>query len=115
RFRDLVGPTVLESHPVGIPLARKGFTEVPVATVLPPDRWVATDRVAVRLRLDLHERDASFEYYGEITVRCADGVEREIDVRRRGLELGEEAILAWAPASGTFAVSVHGVDGGEGH
>jgi len=81
---------------------------------LVPGRWVAAGPVRVRYDLRLHEGDASFEYVGDVVVGCPGGAEHRLDVRRRGLELGDAAWLFRAPGAETFAISVHGIDGGEG-
>jgi hypothetical protein len=97
-------------------LAALGFTGVaPQRERLPPGRWREIDGFAIRYTVRLHEGGASYEYFGQLDLRCADGRERHVEVRRRGLELGEHAAASWAPGSGTVALSVHGVDGGEGH
>jgi hypothetical protein len=131
-YVDLIGgladKTVVESHAVAgsaktiepttaidARLAALGFTSVPLAaTTLTPGEWTAIDDAAVRFDLRLHEGDASFEYFGGLSVRCPDDREIELNIRKRGLELGEVARLFRAPGTKTFALSVVGEDGGEG-
>jgi hypothetical protein len=130
-YVDLLGghatKTVVESHAVAgavkpiapttaidARLAELGFTSVPLeATTLTPDEWHPVDDAAVRLSVRLHEGDASFEYFGDVTVRCPNAREIEVNVRKRGLELGEVARLYHAPGTRTLALSVVGEDGGE--
>lgn len=95
-------------------LTALGFTAVPLeAKTLSPGEWQTAGDAAVRFDLRLHEGDASFEYFGSVTVRCPDAREIEVNVRKRGLELGEVARLFHAPGSRSVAVSVVGEDGGE--
>jgi hypothetical protein len=130
-YVDLIGghadKAVVESHGVAgavrpvVPtaavdarIAALGFTTVPLeAATLTPGEWHPVDNAAVRFDLRLHEGDASMEYFGGVTVRCPDAREIEVNVRKRGLELGEVARLFRAPGTKTFALSVVGEDGGE--
>jgi hypothetical protein len=96
-------------------LTALGFTAVPLAaTTLTPGEWHPVDDAAVRYNVRLHEGDASIEYLGGVTVRCPDAREIEVNVRKRGLELGEVARAYHAPGTRTLALSVVGEDGGEG-
>ncbi len=95
--------------------AAADLTIRPTTTALVPDAWVPLGAYAVRLRIDLHEGGASYEFYGGLDVRCVDGREIPVDVRARGLELGEVARLFTVAERPRFALSVRGQDGGEGH
>jgi hypothetical protein len=128
-YVDIVGAAVVEEHlvwrrstgaadrePVARRLAELGFSaELPRTMPLQPGQWMVVLGASIRYTVDLHEGDASYEYYGELAVRCADGRTQVIDVRKRGLELGERAVVSSTPSSKMLAVSIHGVDGGEGH
>jgi hypothetical protein len=105
-YVDLLGghatKTVVESHAVAgavkpiapttaidARLAELGFTSVPLeATTLTPDEWHPVDDAAVRLSVRLHEGDASFEYFGDVTVRCPNAREIEVNVRKLGRRRG---------------------------
>ena len=51
--------------------------------------------------------------FGDLTVRCPDRHSVTVDVRARGLELGDDAWLFSSPGAAVVAVSIHGDDGGE--
>lgn len=90
-------------------LGMKPLTAPPVA--VPANRWVSVGAEQISLRVSPHEGDASFENLGELTLRCAAGIEVKADLRDAGLELGETTV-AWR-IDDVLAVSIVGVDGGE--
>ena len=83
-------------------------------TRLVPGNWMRVDGARVRYDWRVHEGDASYENFGDMTVRCPDGREIPLGVRERGLELGEVALAFSRPDSDVIAISVAGDDGGEG-
>ncbi len=91
------------------------LTTRPTMTPVVPGVWIPVGSQAVRVRIDLHEGSASYEFFGGLDVRCADGRVVAVDIRERGLELGEVARLFTVGGASTFALSVRGQDGGEGH
>lgn len=96
-------------------LAALGFSvQLPRASRLVPGRWLRAGGAEVFFRLRVSEGSASYENFGDLSVRCPDGHRVPIDVRGRGLELGEDAWAFWVPGEPVLAVSVHGDDGGEG-
>jgi hypothetical protein len=91
-----------------------GFSpDIPHAARLVPGRWTMAETTGVRYELRLHEGDASFEYFGDVTVRCPNQRWIPLHVRQRHLELGKDAWLFWVPGASVIAVSIHGEDGGE--
>lgn len=97
-------------------LAELGFlAAMPRGARLAPGTWVDAGAFRIGFDLRLHEGDASFEYFGDLKVQCPDSSELPLGVRRRGLELGEEAWAFWTTdAPWVVALSVLGEDGGEG-
>jgi hypothetical protein len=73
--------------------------------------WTTVGTAQLKLRVDGHDGDASFENFGELTIRCGA---RDViaDLREAGMTLGETA-LAYVAPDGLIAVSIVGVDGGE--
>lgn len=80
---------------------------------LEPNAWVRIGGEALRLRIDAHQGDASFEHFGDLQLRCATGAEIVFDLRARDFELGESAWAFRSPDGAWLAVSVVGFDGGE--
>jgi hypothetical protein len=129
-FVDVIAADgAVESHRVwanvGLPVAPRAAMKSRLASVGPtvgpatrvpmkPGVPVELGNLHVRYEADIHEGDASFEWLGDLTVRCADGTEKQLGVRKRDLELGETAFLFHAGGDAPFAFSVLGVDGGEG-
>ena len=75
--------------------------------------WTQVGAHPWKLRVDAHEGDASFENFGELTIRCG-ARDVIVDLRGADLELGETAVAYVAPDdSGLVALSMVGVDGGE--
>lgn len=75
--------------------------------------WTKVGASDWKLRVDGHEGDASFENFGELTIRCG-ARDVVVDLRGAGLELGETAVAYVAPdGSGLVALSIVGLDGGE--
>lgn len=96
-------------------LVALGFSvQLPLASRLVPGRWLRAGGAEVFFRLHVPEGSASYENFGDLSVRCPDGHRVTIDVRGRGLELGEDAWAFWVPDEPVLAISVHGDDGGEG-
>jgi len=120
---DVVGlgrrGAVVRSHALPKADADRWLTELGFAPVvphgarLPSGQWVAAGAARLRFELRPHDGDASFENYGDVTVGCPDGRGIALDVRKRGLELGDDAWVFWQSGSGVIAISVAGLDGGE--
>lgn len=93
-------------------LGMRPLTTSPVA--ITANRWTSVGAAQLFLRVDLHEGDASFENFGDLSVRCADAKEIVIDLRAAGIELGEAAVAFPSPDGAWLAISIAGLDGGEG-
>ncbi|HEY5453148.1 MAG TPA: hypothetical protein VIQ54_30555 [Polyangia bacterium] len=78
-----------------------------------PRKWIRAGAARVRYDWSVHEGDASYENLGDVTIRCRDGRDIPLGVRKRGLELGEDARVFWREDADVLAVSVAGDDGGE--
>ena len=125
---DLVSPARQESWTIaaigGRPITRRAVVEAelgalglqplrgaPIAIIA--NEWTKVGAEQLLLRVDAHEGDASFENFGDLTLRCTTGIEIRIDLRGLGFELGETARAFRAPDSNWLALSIVGVDGGE--
>jgi hypothetical protein len=60
--------------------------------------FVEVGAIGVRYDPKLHEGDASYEWFGDLTLRCGDRTERPLELRKRGMELGGTAVLFQAGA-----------------
>jgi hypothetical protein len=78
---------------------------------LTANAWVDIGTQQVKLRVSPHDGDASFENFGELTLRCSAGNEIKADLRGAGMTIGATAV-AWS-TDGLLALSVVGIDGGE--
>ena len=59
-------------------LGLRALTAAPVT--IPVKTWVTLGTVKVFLRVDLHEGDASFENFGDLTLRCGNGPDHVLDL-----------------------------------
>lgn len=125
---DAIGPTTHESWTIaaigGRPTTTRRTVETRLAALGMRSLRVTPVRLAIgawtrvgdhdwKLRVDGHEGDASFENFGELTIRCG-ARDVIVDLRGAGLELGDTAVAYVAPdGSGLAALSIVGVDGGE--
>jgi hypothetical protein len=124
---DLVSPARQQRWTIaaigGRPIARRATVEAELGAlglqplgapvVITANEWTNVGAEQLFLRVDAHEGDASFENFGDLTLRCKTGVEIRIDLRARGFELGETARAFRSPDSNWLALSIVGVDGGE--
>ncbi len=80
----------------------------PASRADPPAPGVFVEVGAIGVRYDpkLHEGDASYEWFGDLTLRCGDRTERPLELRKRGMELGGTAVLFQAGAGEPFAISI---------
>lgn len=90
-------------------LGMRPLTVKPIA--LPIGAWTKIAGVEWKVRVDLHEGDASAENFGELAIRCGA---RDViaDLRGENMELGDTAV-AYAMPDGLVALSIVGWDGGE--
>jgi hypothetical protein len=107
--RATTKPAVIERE-----LATLGMTRLQTRPIaLPVGKWVTVGKVALWLELDVHEGDASYENFGELRVRCSDATQ-VVDLRKRGIELGDTARVFLSPDLAWAAIGIVGDDGGEG-
>jgi hypothetical protein len=92
-------------------LGLRALTAAPLT--IAPNTWVTIGTEKVFLRVDPHEGDASFENFGDLTLRCSGATDLVIDLRAAGIELGETAVAARSPDGNWLAISIVGIDGGE--
>lgn len=125
---DAIGPATHESWTIaaigGRPTTARRTVEGKLAALAMRPLQVTPIRLAIgawtvvgghdwKLRVDGHDGDASFENFGELTIRCG-ARDVIVDLRGADLELGETAVAYVAPdGSGLVALSMVGVDGGE--
>lgn len=84
------------------------------AVSVSPGRWTDVGGATVFLRVVPHEGDASFENFGDLRLRCPDSREMLVDLRAAGLELGGTTSAVTSPDRRWLALSLVGIDGGEG-
>lgn len=75
--------------------------------------WIAIGAMQLLLRVDTAEGDASFENFGDLTLRCSKTQDVKIDLRKAGIELGEAAVASLSPDGNWLALTISGLDGGE--
>jgi hypothetical protein len=92
-------------------LGLRALAAAPVT--IPVKTWVTLGSVQVFLRVDLHEGDASFENFGDLTLRCGTVPDHVIDLRAAGMTLGDTAVAYLSPDRSWLAISIVGLDGGE--
>ena len=125
---DAIGPATHESWTIaaigGRPTTARASVETRLAALamrplnvkpvsLAIGAWTRVGANDWKLRVDGHDGDASFENFGELTIRCGAG-DVVVDLRGAEIELGETAVAYVAPdGSGLVALSMVGVDGGE--
>jgi hypothetical protein len=125
---DLVSPARQESWTIaaigGRPITRRAIVEAELGAlgmqplrgapiVITANQWTKVGAARLFLRVEAHEGDASFENFGDLTLRCKSGIEIRIDLRAWGFKLGETARAFRSPDSNWLALSIVGVDGGE--
>lgn len=125
---DVVGPTQQASWSVAAigkrPTTRRAIVEAKLNKLglraltdapltIAPNTWVTVGTQKVFLRVDPHDGDASFENFGDLTLRCTGASDLVIDLRAAGIELGETAVAARSPDGNWLAISIVGIDGGE--
>jgi hypothetical protein len=92
-------------------LGLRALTAAPVTIV--PKTWVKVGSAQLFLRVETHEGDASFENFGELTLRCGNVPDRVVDLRAAGMTLGDTAVAYLSPDKSWLAISIVGLDGGE--
>ncbi|HEY4056606.1 MAG TPA: hypothetical protein VGM39_08350 [Kofleriaceae bacterium] len=124
---DLVGPVATQSWSIAAignrpttaratveaKLAAAGIQPLRSALAVPANEWVNVGRYQLQLRVDESIGDASFENFGELTLRCSPSVDILIDLRHGQMKLGETATAFLSPDGAWVAVSIVGEDGGE--
>jgi hypothetical protein len=92
-------------------LGLRALTTAPIK--IASNTWVAIGAVQLFLRVDAHEGDASFENFGDLTLRCTKTQDVVIDLRAVGIELGDTAVAYRSPDGNWLALTISGLDGGE--
>ena len=125
---DVVGPPVQTSWTIAAignrPTTRRRVVEGTLGALglralattpvkIASNTWVTVGGVQLFLRVDAHEGDASFENFGDLTLRCAAAKDLVIDLRAAGIELGDTAVAYRSPDGNWLALSISGLDGGE--
>lgn len=106
--RPTTARSVVESALGGLGL-RPLAAGVPIAV----NAWVTLGDAQLFLRVDGHDGDASFENFGDLTLRCAKAKDLVIDLRAAGIELGDTAVGYRSPDGNWIALTISGLDGGE--